>query len=60
VEGTPLDGVDGVGDFAHTRNHDDRERRLAPLDAVEELQPVHALHADVADDDIEVSSGKEV
>jgi hypothetical protein len=31
----------------------ERQRRVGSLDPIEQLQPAHAIHADIAEDDVE-------
>jgi hypothetical protein len=51
--GAPPHRVDGLRDATGRRKDDDGQGGVAPLDPVEQLEPVHALHADVADHGIE-------
>ena len=52
-ERAPLDGVDGLVNSPGRREEDDRQRRVSALQVVEQLEPVHSLHANVADDGVE-------
>ena len=53
VEGAAPDGVHRLVDAPRPRDGDEGQRRVGVADVVQELEPVHALHADVADDDVD-------
>ena len=50
VDGPAARGLDGCGDVAVTRDHQDGRRRFARHDLVEHLETVHAGHLDVEQD----------
>ena len=52
-ERAALDRVHRLRDAARSRDHDERQRGVGLSDAIEQLEPVHAIHPDVADHDVE-------
>ena len=53
LEGPAADGVDRLGDVALARDDDERQGGVGPPEAVEQVQPAHPVHDDVADHDVE-------
>ena len=53
AERPALDDVDGLVNGTSARDHDERERGMAHLEPVQQLEPVHAVHEDVTDDGVE-------
>ncbi len=53
LEGPQLGGLDGVGDGALARDHDDLGRSGPGLDVLEDVQAVAARHHDVQQDDVD-------
>jgi hypothetical protein len=55
VKCTSLDGPDRITDSSCGRREDERERGMRPLHAIEQVEPVHALHVGFAHDRVDGS-----